>query len=319
MIGREQKRTRDEIMMRILASLGLLALTTSIAAHEYKSFDELAAAFGYDFDGTDVRVQEVAPGISVLFGIGGNVVVSVGDQGVLMVDSQFPQMIPKLMDAVGELGGDGVDFTINTHWHFDHTDGNPLLTREGSWAVSHINSRRMMAGEHDVDLVSFVYKQPPYAADGMPVITYSDKMQMHFNSERIDLLHFGPAHTTGDTAVFFRDSNVVHMGDVFNASYPFIDAGNGGDINGMIRFCEKILARLDEDSVIVPGHGPVLGYNDMAQYIAMLKTVSMRISGMIDAGLSLEQVIAARPTADYDEQYGDPMRLINRAYMSLSR
>jgi glyoxylase-like metal-dependent hydrolase (beta-lactamase superfamily II) len=245
--------------------------------------------------------------------------VSIGDQGVLMVDSQFPQMIPKLMEAVGELGGDGVDFTINTHWHFDHADGNPLLGRAGSWMVSHINSRRMMAGEHDIDTLSMLYRQPPYPMEGMPVVTYSDKMQMHFNGERIDLLHYGPAHTTGDTAVIFRNSNVVHMGDVFNASYPFIDAGNGGDINGMIRFCEKILASLNEDSTIVPGHGPVMAYDDMAQYIAMLETISMRISNMIDGGMTLEEVIAAKPTEEFDERYGDPVRLINRAYMSLAR
>jgi glyoxylase-like metal-dependent hydrolase (beta-lactamase superfamily II) len=304
--------------MKRLAAITLLAgLCVNSVAHEFTSPEEYFAAI--DFDSAEVRTETIAPGLHVLFGIGGNIMVSIGDQGVLMVDSQFPQMIPKLMEAVGELGGDGVDFTINTHWHFDHADGNPLLGRAGSWMVSHINSRRMMAGEHDIDTLSMLYRQPPYPMEGMPVVTYSDKMQMHFNGERIDLLHYGPAHTTGDTAVIFRNSNVVHMGDVFNASYPFIDAGNGGDINGMIRFCEKILASLNEDSTIVPGHGPVMAYDDMAQYIAMLETISMRISNMIDGGMTLEEVIAAKPTEEFDERYGDPVRLINRAYMSLAR
>jgi glyoxylase-like metal-dependent hydrolase (beta-lactamase superfamily II) len=306
-------------MKRLLAGIGLLTLGVSAQSHEYLSFDELRAAFNWDFDNTEITTETVAPGIHVLFGVGGNIMVSIGDQGVLMVDSQFPQMIPRISQKITELGGNNIDFTINTHWHFDHANGNPSLGREGTWMVAQINSRRMMAGAHAIDLVGIVYEQPPSPVEAMPVITYSDRMQFHFNGESIDLLHFGPAHTTGDTAVIFRNSNVVHMGDVFNAGYPFIDAGNGGDLNGMILFCQEVLARLDENSIIVPGHGPVLGYADMEQYIAMLEAVRNRINMMIGQGKSLEDVIAARPTAEFDERYGDPARLIDRAYMSLSR
>jgi len=306
-------------MRKFLAPVTLLLAGVPAIAHEYMNFDELTAAFGWDFDNAEVRSEEVAPGLNVLFGVGGNVLVSVGDQGVLMVDSQFEQMIPKLERAVTSLGGDGIDFTINTHWHFDHADGNPVLGRNGTWIVAQANSRRMMAGEHPIDLVSNSYLQPPYSPEALPVISYTDHMQFHFNGATIDLLHFGPAHTTGDTAVLFREANVVHMGDVFNASYPFIDAGNGGDIEGMIRFCKKALNRLNEDSIVIPGHGPVLGYDDLADYIDMLETVSSRIDAMIDAGMSLEDVIAAGPTTGFDEKYGDPARLIDRAYMSLSR
>ncbi len=145
-------------------------------------------------------------------------------------------------------------------------------------------------------------------------------MQFHFNNHTIDLMHFGPAHTTGDAAVLFRESNVLHMGDVFRAGgYPFIDAGNGGDLNGMIHFCKKILARINEDSVVVPGHGKVTGYDEFAAYISMLETVRNRINTMIDAGMSLEDVLAAAPTADFDVEFGDPVRFIDRSYKSLSR
>jgi glyoxylase-like metal-dependent hydrolase (beta-lactamase superfamily II) len=133
------------------------------------------------------------------------------------------------------------------------------------------------------------------------------------------LFHFGPAHTTGDTAVYFRNSNVVHMGDVFNAGYPFIDAGNGGDLEGMIRFCRKVRAELDDHSIVVPGHGPVMGYAELDHYIEMLETVGERISDMIDDGKSLQDVIAAAPTTEFDEQYGNPALFIDRAYTSLSR
>ncbi len=306
-------------MRRIITTIGILALALTVKAHEYLTLEELQAAYGMDPANAQITTETVAPGIHVLFGIGGNVIASIGDQGVLLIDSQFPQMIPRIKAAISDLGGDGVDFTINTHWHFDHADGNPVLGREGAWMVSHINSRRMMVGAHDIDTVTTLYRQPPYAEEALPVITYSDHMQFHFNQETIDLVHFGPAHTTGDTAVIFRKSNVVHMGDVLNASYPFIDAGNGGDLNGMIRFCEKVIRQLDENSIIVPGHGPVMGFNDMKNYVSMLETVRDRINAMIGEGMSLDEVVAAKPTAEFDEEYGDPSRLIDRAYMSLSR
>ncbi len=306
-------------MRKFLCVVAMLCSSPSAYSHEYMNFEEVTAAFGMDFENTEIRAEEVGPGLHVLFGAGGNVLVSVGEQGVLMVDSQFPQMIPKLEKAVSNLGGDGIDFTINTHWHFDHADGNPVLGRQGTWIVAQSNSRRMMAGAHPIDLVNLAYLQPPYPTEAMPVISFTDHMQFHLNGNTIDLLHFGPAHTTGDTAVLFLEANIVHMGDVFNATYPFIDAGNGGDIEGMIRFCRKVLERLDTESVVIPGHGPVMGYEAFADYIDMLETISSRISAMIDAGMSLEQVMKANPTAGYDEQYGDPATLVNRAYTSLSR
>lgn len=306
-------------MKRIIASILFLPATAGVMAHEYMSFEELTTAFGMDFENTEIRTEAVGTGLHVLFGAGGNIIASIGDQGVLLVDSQFAEMIPRINETISSLGGGSIDFTINTHWHFDHANGNPLLGRQGTWLVSQSNSRRMMAGRHAIDLVSLAYEQPAYDDEALPVITYDDHMQFHFNGETIDLYHFGPAHTTGDTAVLFRNSNVVHMGDVFNASYPFIDAGNGGDIDGVIHFCNEVLARLDEDSVVVPGHGPVSAYDDLAAFIDMLETVRDRISSMIDAGMSLEEVMAAKPTAEFDEKYGDPSRLIDRAYMSLSR
>ncbi len=306
-------------MKMTLAIFAVCLLSLPAYSHEYVTYDELATAYGWDFENAKIASETVAPGMHVLFGLGGNIITSIGDQGVLMVDSQFPEMIPHISNKVAELGGGTIDFTINTHWHFDHADGNKSLGRDGSWIVSQINSRRMMVGEHDVDTVSMIYKQPAYAKEALPIITFDDRMQFHFNNETIDLFHFGPAHTTGDAAVIFRDSNVVHMGDVYNAAgYPFIDTGNGGDLNGMILFCRKILEQIDEETIIVPGHGRVQGYSNMADYVSMLETARGRINEMIGDGMSLEQVIAAKPTADFDVQYGDPAGFINRAYMSLS-
>jgi len=306
-------------MRRIVILTGLVLTVFPALAHEAKSLKELMLAFGTDLETAEVKTETVAKDLHVLYGAGGNVIVSIGDQGVLMVDSQFPQLIPKLKTAITELGGGKIDFTINTHWHFDHADGNPMLGREGTWMVSQINSRRMMTGDHAIDLVSVLYDQPPYPAEGLPVITYDRNMQFFFNGQRIDLMHFGPAHTTGDTAVFFRDANVVHMGDVFNAGYPFIDVGNGGDLEGMIEFCNSVLENLNADSIVVPGHGPVKNYADLVEYVNMLEIIRDRVSALIDAGKSLDDVMQAAPTSEFDEKYGDPALLLNRAYFSLSQ
>ena len=140
----------------------------------------------------------------VLFGVGGNILVSIGANGVLIVDDQFPQMVPKYKATIGELGGGAVNFAINTHWHFDHADGNQVLGPEGTWLVAQENSRQMMTKNNVINLVSAKRDQPAYAETALPVLTYDDAMRFHFNGERIDLMHFGPAHTTGDTAVIFR-------------------------------------------------------------------------------------------------------------------
>ena len=162
-------------------------------------------------------------------------------------------------------------------------------------------------------------EQKAYPEDALPVITFQRDMQLHFNNQQIDLLHFGPAHTTGDTAIFFCGDNAVHMGDVFNnAGYPFIDAGNGGGVDGVIAFCSEVLERIDEDTVVIPGHGPTTDRATLEAYVAMLKDVRGKIASLIESGASLEAVYAANPTADYDEQYGDNSGFINRVYTSLS-
>ncbi len=169
-------------------------------------------------------------------------------------------------------------------------------------------------------MVRPAFPQPAYPATAVPVVTFDDRMQMHFNGERIDIVHFGPAHTAGDAAVFFREHNAVHMGDVFTPEvYPLIDADNGGDIDGIVEFCRAVLAEIDEDTIVIPGHGPVTTYADFARFTEMLESIRDRIAELVDQGASLEQVIAARPTADWDSDYGDPLRLIDRAYVTLSR
>ena len=296
-----------------------LVLSPNLFAHDAISLEEFAVQIGWDFN-VPVTVEEVSPSLHVVFGAGGNVAVSIGEQGVLIVDDQFPQTVGKIEQAITDLGGGPIDFAINTHWHFDHADGNPVLGAQGTWLVSQAASRRMMVSEQVVDLAIVNILQKPYPAEGLPVITFDKTMQFHFNGEKIELVHIGPAHTTGDTAVIFRGSNAVHFGDVFNNSgYPFIDVHNGGDLDGVIKFCKSVLGKIDEDTRVIPGHGPVVGIDVLKDYIDMLKVTRKRISRMIDAGMSLADVVAAKPTADFDERYGDPTIYVNRAYASLAR
>ena len=283
--------------------------------------EQMYEALSWDFSAAEVTVEKVADNLYVLFGIGGNIAVSVGSDGVLIVDDQFPEMIPKVTAAISELGGEGVDFVVNSHWHFDHADGNLALGNQGAWIISQENSRTKNTEDQLIHLVGIgSYLQKAYPAHALPDITFDDSMQLHFNGEQVDLLHFGPAHTSGDTVTVFRGSNAVHFGDVFNASgYPFIDVDNGGSLDGMIAFCSAVLAEISAETTVIPGHGAVSTYADLEAYIAMLVSVRDRIAALIAEGKTLEEVVAAEPTKAFDEQYGDPTSMVDRAYHSLRK
>lgn len=295
-------------------ALGLAALVFGSApAVAQVTPEQLAAA--------EIRTEQVGENLYVLFGLGGNIAVSVGTDGVLAVDTQFPELVPRYLAAIREVGGRRIDFAINTHWHYDHADGNLVLGPTGTWLVAQANSRAMLLKDNVINTVTRpAFPQPAYPPAALPVATFRDRMQLHFNGEDIDLLHFGPAHTTGDAAVIFRKHNVVHMGDVYiSAGYPFIDTDNGGDLDGTIAFCEGVLKELAPGATVIPGHGPVAKYEDLAAYVEMLKGVRAKLAALIESGATLEQAIAAKPTAEWDARYGDPARMINRGYAALQR
>ena len=269
---------------------------------------------------TPITTQKIADNFYILFGVGGNIAVSIGDQGVLTVDTQFPQMVPKYQATIAGLGGGKIDFAINTHWHFDHSDGNQTLGPEGTWFVAQENSRQMLLKDNTINLVSRKQEMKAFAPAALPVITYDQSMHMHFNGERIDLLHYGPAHTTGDTAVVFRSHNLVHLGDVYNnAGYPFIDVDNGGSLDGVIEFCSRVLEQIDANTIVVPGHGPVATQKDLVEYVAMLTTLRERMTKLVGSGATLEQVVAAQPTEEFDAKKGSPAGFLDRSYASLKK
>jgi glyoxylase-like metal-dependent hydrolase (beta-lactamase superfamily II) len=272
-----------------------------------------------DFTDARIETQQLGDGLYVMFGAGGNILVSIGADGVLIVDTQFPEMVPVYREAIEELGGGEIEFVVNTHWHFDHADGNKILGPDGATIVAQDNSRRMLLQDNVINLVNQTIDQPRYDRTAIPVLTYGSTMSMHLNGGQIDLLHFGPAHTMGDTAVIFRERDVVHLGDVFNNSgYPFIDADNGGSLNGIIEFCSAVLQELPRTAIVVPGHGAVSDYQGLEDYVAMLSEIRDRLSALMSSGATLDQVLAAEITAEWDAERGDPAMLLDRAFSSMS-
>ena len=306
-------------MIRSVAALSGLLFVSAALADERRSLHELMSGWGTDLDNAEISADTLKPGLHVLRGAGGAVLVSIGEQGVLMVDDQFPQTVPKLQDRIAELGGGDIDFVVNTHWHFDHADGNPLLGASGSRIIAHSNSRRQMQVSTKVSYVGFHYVQPPYPPEGLPVITFDDSMTLHFNGQQVDLQYFGPAHTTGDAAVFFRGDNVVHVGDLYSGGYPYIDAANGGSLSGLIAVCRAIAGQIDANTTIVSGHAPVASRDDFLDYIAMLETSYENLRKLVAEGQSLDQVLAANPTAEFDAKRGNPTLFITMAYEALAR
>ena len=302
-----------------------------VADDEALTLDELMPMFGWDFEATEIRIEKVGDGLFVLFGVRGNIADSVGRDGVMIVDDQFPEMMDQIYDAGATFAGSRhasrespqIDYAINSHWHFDHAQGNLALGPAGTQIVAQSNARVDMASGGVINLVLARYGQSPYPADALPSITFDDGMQFHYNGERIDLMHFGPAHTTGDVAVFFRDHNAVHLGDVFNnAGYPFIDADSGGDIDGMIAFCQQTLDQLEPGAVVIPGHGEITDTDALADYIAMLTTVRDRVKKLMDAGKTLQDIMASNPTAAYTARYGAEsasLGFIARSYTRLAK
>jgi glyoxylase-like metal-dependent hydrolase (beta-lactamase superfamily II) len=286
------------------------------------NIEQLSQAFGWDLEGAEIQSQKVADGLYILFGIGGNIAVSIGEDGVLIVDDQLPQVMDKIEAAIAQIGGGKIDYAINTHWHFDHAEGNNVLGPKGTTIVAHSNARADMQQGGIVNMVVAKYNQQPYPKEALPVFTYDEGMQIHFNEGEIDLRNFSSAHTSGDTVVIFKAHNALHMGDVFNyAGYPFIDVDSGGSIDGMINFCEQTLNISTEDTIVIPGHGPVTNTATLGRYITMLKTVRDRVALMIAEGKSMEEVVSAKPTADFDKDFGPEsasLGFVNRVYTSLN-
>ncbi len=261
------------------------------------------AVAAQDFDAVEIQTVQVSDSIYMLVGEGGNIGVSVGDDGVFIIDDQFAPLTDKIKAAIAEITDEPVQFVINSHYHYDHTDGNENFGGEGAIIVAHENSRARMAT--DQVLEAFDYLQEAYSAEGLPKITFTESLRFHYNGQTIDVFHAPGAHTDGDAIIWFREANVVHTGDVFVRYFPpFIDQPSGGSINGIIAAVERIAGMADDETRFIPGHGEVSSKEDVIAFGERLGAIRDRVVALIAEGKTLEEVIAADPTGGGESAAG---------------
>jgi glyoxylase-like metal-dependent hydrolase (beta-lactamase superfamily II) len=258
------------------------------------------AAMAQDAEVT-VSTEQVAPGVHVLYGSGGNIGVSAGADGVFLIDDQYAVMTARITEALAKLSPEPPRFVLNTHWHGDHTGGNENLAAKGSLVVAHDNVRMRMSTEQFSKF--FERSTPASAAAALPVVTFNDSVSFFLNGDEIRGIHVPNAHTDGDVFIHFRKANVIHTGDlVFAGMYPFIDLDSGGTVDGLIAAVDQMLAIAGPQTRIIPGHGKVTDRAGLAAYREMLQVTSGRVRDLVKAGKSVEEVLAASPNADFDEK-----------------
>ena len=285
-------------MKSIRLSLALLAVSAS------------ASFAQQNFDNVQIKASAVAGSVHMLEGAGGNIGVSVGPDGILIVDDQFAPLAGKIDEALQKLDKGALKFVLNTHWHGDHTGGNAHFGRKAN-IVAHTNVRKRLSAA------------PNATKEALPVITFDDSLSIHFNGEEIKVIHLPPGHTDGDSVIHFTQSNVIHMGDqFFNGRFPFVDLGSGGDVAGYIKNVETVLGKVTADAKIIPGHGPLATRADLEKFHKTLVDTTSIVRQGIAEGKTLEQVKAAglpEQYKDWGSGFINTPRWIEMVYNSYSK
>ena len=292
-------------------------LSAMLVAAAVAAVAPLTVAAQQDFSQVEIRTEMVADGLYVLFGAGGNIGLSVGEDGAFLVDDQYAPLTEKILAAVAAVTDQPVRWVLNTHWHGDHTGGNENLGREGAMIVAHENVYRRLNPAEFADLVGRSQQSAP---EGLPVVTFNDRVSFHWNGEDIRVNHMPNAHTDGDALVFFTNADAVHMGDTFfNGRYPFIDVDSGGGVHGVIAIADYVLANTSASTRLIPGHGEITDHTSLRAYRDMVTTVRDRVSEMMGEGMTEDEVVAAGPTADLDADWGENSeRFVRGVYASLA-
>jgi glyoxylase-like metal-dependent hydrolase (beta-lactamase superfamily II) len=291
-------------MNRKGAVVGVLAIAAgavlAVAARADKE-EEKSPISQRPWSQIELKVDKLGGNVSVVYGEGGNIGILAGDDGALVVDSQFAALSHKLKAAVDKLAPKGMRALVNTHWHFDHTGGNAAIGEHGVTILAHDNVRpRMEKGANGRFGVI-----PPAKHEALPIVTYSDGVTLHLNGEEVHVFHVQPAHTDGDSIVQFKHANVIHMGDCWmTISYPFVDTASGGRFSGYIDAADKVLALADDNTKIIPGHGPASDKKGLQAWRDMLAAILAKVKEQAAAGKSLADIQAMGLTKEWDARWG---------------
>ena len=273
-------------------------------------------------DEVEIEAVELRDSVYMLTGRGGNIGLVVTGDGAFLIDDQYAPLTDRILAEVASITNQPIRFVLNTHWHGDHTGGNENLAERGTVVVAHDNVRQRMSTEQ---VSEFFGRTTPPSVDGaLPVITFNDEVRFHLGDETIHAFHVPRAHTDGDSIVHLHEANVIHAGDViFYGLYPFVDGESGGSLPGLIDAVDRIADYVNEETIIIPGHGPLMRERQLGQYRAMLATVHERLRARIDSGEDLETILAADITAEYDAFWGSgfipPERWVELLFTNMTR
>jgi glyoxylase-like metal-dependent hydrolase (beta-lactamase superfamily II) len=295
-------RRRFLISTSIAATVGVLAPRDLFAQDDglVQTARKTAAA-------ATISVQKLRGNVSVLMGAGGNIAVLPGRDGKLLIDAGFAGARSKIADALASISSDPIKHLINTHWHFDHTDGNEWLHSAGAVILAHANTRKHLSNKTRVEGWNFTF--PPSPPGAIPAEVFEDELTVQLNGATIALKHYAPAHTDSDISVHFTEADIFHVADTFwNGYYPFIDYSTGGSIDGMIRAAETNLAKVTDKMIVIPGHGAVGDKSQLAFYRDLLVGTREKVAAFKKQGKSLDEIVAAKPTAATDAKWGNGFR-----------
>jgi cyclase len=286
----------------------ILALLISISALK---------AEAQNFDSVKIRITKVAGSVYMLEGAGGNIGALIGNDGIILVDDQFAPLSEKIKTALATINNKPIKFIINSHFHYDHSDGNKTLGGEGAIIVAHENTRKRLTIDNLIPI--FKTEMKPYSYDALPKITFSQSVTFNMNNETVEVFHVKNAHTDGDAMIYFKESNVVHTGDVYvRYGLPFIDENNGGNVDGMIEAISNLLKKINDDTKIIPGHGAISNKKEMQKYKDMLQTVRDRVDAGMKAGKTIDQIIDSNPAKEFNGVF-DKIEFVRIVYNSIKK
>jgi glyoxylase-like metal-dependent hydrolase (beta-lactamase superfamily II) len=275
-----------------------------------------------DFSKVEIQTVPVRDNVYMLMGEGGNIGVSIGSDGVFLVDDQFAPLTEKIKIAIAALTDQPVRLLLNTHWHFDHTGGNENLGKSGVLILAHDQVRERMSKGQSVPVLNM--QIPAYPVAALPLVTYKEGVTLHLNGDTIEAIHVDPAHTDGDTFLHWLKTDVIHAGDIyFNGLYPFIDTSSNGSIKGMIAAVDRLLEIAGSQTKIIPGHGPLSNKFELETYRQMLLVAQGRTTAAITLGKTVEEFIASKPMAEFDAKWGtgflSPEQFLKIVYTSVEQ